>query len=175
MSATLTPTEDQTFDALFGYIARCLGLPDDTQDIVKGFQNLVASPVGSFVVVSPGILQRHDFGRWEYDPAGMATTVVAHNTYSYQLDCYGPEGATRASILAAAWRSMWGATVMQGAAITPLYADAPQYLSIVNSEGQYEARWMIRLFGQVNQNVSLPQDYFTAARLDGIVVADQLP
>lgn len=175
MSATLTPIEDQTFDALFGYIARALSLPDTTDQVVRGFQNLVASPTGNYVVISPGIMQRQDFGRRDYDPANNAVVEGAHQTYSYQLDCYGPLGAARASILSVAWRSMWGATVMQGSALTPLHADAPQYLPIVNREGQYESRWMIRLFGQVNQRITLPQDFFTAATLDGIVVADQLP
>lgn len=174
-AATLTPTEDETFDALFGWVARVLDLPDTTEQVVKGFQNLVAAPLGSYVVISPGIMQRQDFGRKWYDPQAEQAMQEAHTTYSYQVDCYGPEGPTRASVLAVAWRSMWGVDNMVPAMLTPLYADAPQQLNITNSEGQFEQRFMIRLFGQVNQIVGLPQDFFDQLQLDSFVVADQLP
>lgn len=179
-AATLTPTEDQTFDALFGWIVKALDLPDNTQQIVKGFQNLVASPTGSYIVVSPGILQRQDFGQRRFEPGPDPDTTTgiivqqAHLTYSYQVDCYGPLGPTWASILSVAWRTHWGVDAMTPKVLTPLYADAPQQLNIVNSEGQFEQRFMIRLFGQVNQDVALPQDYFTRVEIDTVTAADRL-
>ena len=175
MSAVLTPTEDQVFDALFGWIANVLGLPDNTDQIIKGFQNLAATPLGSYVVISPGILQRQDFGRRTYAPVAGKLDLVAHNTYSYQIDCYGPRGAERASIIAGAWRTMWGVDTMQSAALVPLYADPAQQLNIVNAEGQFEQRFMVRLFGQVNQTIRVPQDYFDTLDLDKLVCADRLP
>ena len=175
MSAVLTPTEDQVFDALFGWIANVLGLPDNTDQIIKGFQNLAATPLGSYIVISPGILQRQDFGRRAYAPAASGLDLVAHNTYSYQIDCYGPRGAERASIIAGAWRTMWGVDTMQSAALVPLYADPAQQLNIVNAEGQFEQRFMVRLFGQVNQTIRVPQDYFDTLDLDKLVCADRLP
>lgn len=174
-AATLVPTEDQVFDALFGFIATVLGMPDTTDQIVKGFQNLVAGPLGSYVVVSPGIMQRQDFGRRRYDPDAGAVINGAHQTYSYQLDCYGPDGATWASLLHGAWGSMWGADNLRAGVLTPLYSDAPQQLNITNAEGQFEQRWMVRAFGQINQQIVLPQDFFSEARLDTMTVADQLP
>lgn len=174
-SATLTPTEDDTFDALFGWIARTLELPDDTEQVVKGFQNLVASPTGSYIVVSPGMVTEQDFGAREYDSDLNQQIVERHVTLRYQVDCYGPLGPTWASILSVAWRSMWGVDNMLSGAFTPLYADAPQQLNITNAEGQFETRYMIRLHGQVNQRVGLPQDFFTEANIDFIRAADQLP
>lgn len=181
VAAVLTPTEDQTFDALFGWIAKVLDLPDNTQQIVKGFQNLTAAPTGSYIVISPGILQRQDFARRRFAPGPNPDTAtgqivqLAHNTYSYQIDCYGADGPTWASILAVAWRTPWGVDNMAAGAITPLHADAPQQLNIINSEGQFEQRFMIRLFGQVNQEVTLPQDYFTQVDIDTIATADRIP
>lgn len=174
-AATLLPTEDQTFDALFGWIAKVLDLLDDTDQIVKGFQNLTSTPNGSYVVVSPGIMQRQDFGRRSYDPDDSQAVQEAHLTYSYQVDCYGAAGPTWASVLSVAWRSMWGVDNLVPPVLVPLYADAPQQLNIVNSEGQFEQRFMIRLFGQVNQKVGLPQDFFDQVQLDTITVANQLP
>lgn len=174
-AATLLPTEDDTFDALFGWIAKVLDLPDNTDQIVKGFQNLSATPNGSYVVVSPGIMQRQDFGRRYYAPDDSQAVQEAHLTYSYQVDCYGAAGPTWASVLSVAWRSMWGVDNLVPPVLVPLYADAPQQLNIVNSEGQFEQRFMIRLFGQVNQTVGLPQDFFDQLQLNSITVADQLP
>lgn len=177
-AATLAPTEDATYTALARWICKVLGFPEVNPPLVKGFQNQVAAPVGSFIVVSPGPLQRQDFGRRYYDPdAGEYGQAVqeAHNTYSYQVDCYGPQGPSWASILAAAWGTMWSVDNIAPDVLTPLYADAPQQLNIVNSEGQQEQRFMIRLFGQVNQVVGLPQDFFAEIELDSITIADQLP
>ena len=174
-AATLTPTEDQTFDALFRWVTKVLDMPYDTLQVIKGFQNLTATPTGSYVVISPGLMQRQDFGRRYYDPDNEQAVQQAHLTYSYQLDCYGAAGPTWASVLSVAWRSMWGVDNMVPQILTPLYADAPQQLNIVNSEGQFEQRFMIRLFGQVNQTVGLPQDFFDQLQLNSITVADQLP
>ena len=174
-AATLLPTEDQTFQALARWVGKVLDLPSNTLQIVKGFQNLTAPPTGSYVVISPGIMQRQDRGRRRYDPANSLVIAQAHQTYSYQLDCYGAAGPTWSSVLAAAWDDMWGVDNMVPQILTPLYADAPQQLNIVNAQEQYEQRFMIRLFGQVNQDVGLPQDFFDQIQLDSITVADQLP
>lgn len=174
-AATLLPTEDQTFDALFRWVTKVLDLPYDTEQVIKGFQNLTATPLGSYVIISPGLMQRQDFGRRYYDSDANQAVQIAHLTYSYQVDCYGASGPTWASILSVAWRSMWGVDNMAPDVLTPLYADAPQQLNIVNSEGQFEQRFMIRLFGQVNQTVGLPQDFFADIELDTITIADQLP
>lgn len=174
-AATLLPTEDQTFSALVHWMQKVLDIPRTSNQIVKGYQNLTAVPTGSYIVISPGIMQRQDFGRRYYDPDNSLAVQEAHLTYSYQVDCYGQLGPTWASILSVAWRSMWGVDNMVPQVLTPLYADAPQQLSIANSEGQYEQRFMIRLYGQVNQVVGLPQDFFDQIQLDSLIVADQLP
>lgn len=175
VAAVLAPTEDQTFKALFEFATAVLDLPTSTTQIVKGFQNVTATPTGSYVVISPGIMQRQDFGRKRYDVDLAQVVQQAHVTYSYQLDCYGPLGPTWASILSVAWKTMWGVDNINADVLTPLYADAPQQLNIVNAQGQYEQRFMVRLFGQVNQDVTLPQDFFTEVDINSIVSADQLP
>lgn len=181
VAAILSPTEDQTFNALARFVCKVLDLPSDTLQVIKGFQNVTAAATGTYVVISPGIMQRQDFGRVRHepgsDPDNETGRIVqqAHLTYSYQLDCYGPEGASWASILSVAWRTPWGVDNSVPNVLTPLYADAPQQLNIVNSEGQYEQRFMVRLFGQVNQEVTLPQDYFTVVDLNTVTNADQLP
>jgi hypothetical protein len=174
-ATTIVPTEDQTFNALFLWVAKVLDLPNNTPQIRKGFQNQVANPKGTYVIISPGIKGEYDFGARRYDADLGQQVVERHVRYSYQLDCYGPNGPDWASILSVAWRSMWGVDNMVSGALTPLYADAPEQVNIVNAQGQYEQRFKIRLHGQVNQLVGLPQDFFDEIDLIVHKPADLLP
>jgi hypothetical protein len=173
--ATIAHSEDVVFDALWNWVqaVTAVQLPGDLapgDQVFKGFQNTTATRTGNYVVLSPGVKQRQDQGRRSYvpdtlDPSTGVVNIARHTTYSYQVDCYGQLGADVADIISIAWRSLWGCDQLTGAAITPLYADEPQQLNVVNSENIYEQRFMLRLFAQVNQVVTLPQDFFNAVEL----------
>lgn len=159
MAATLTPTEDQVFDAMWEWVASLFDVSLHGQ-IFKGFQNMTSTPYGSYVVISPGVKQRQDQGRRAYDSANELALAMRHTTYSYQVDAFGPNAPDWADIISTSWRSMWACDQLDGKVITPLYADEPQQLNFGNGENQYEQRFSSRLFAQVNQTVSLPQDFF---------------
>jgi len=173
--ATLLHSEDVVFDALWNWVqavtaVQLPGVLAPGDQVFKGFQNTTATATGNYVVLSPGVKQRQDQGRRTYtrdagDPLAGVVNVARHTTYSYQVDCYGQLGADVADIIAIAWRSLWGCDQLEGAAITPLYADEPAQLNIANSENLYEQRFMLRLFAQVNQVVTLPQDFFSAVEV----------
>lgn len=166
--ATIALPENVVFDALWAWVVALVAVQiPDAGKVFKGFQNTTATATGNYVVLSPGVKQRQDQGRRSYtrdvgDPLVGTQDVARHTTYSYQVDCYGQLGPDVADIIAIAWRSLWGCDQLVGAAVTPLYADEPQQLNVVNSENIYEQRFMLRLFAQVNQVVSLPQDFFNA-------------
>lgn len=170
--ATIAAPEDVVFDALWAWVASvtAVQLPGDQapgDQVFKGFQNTTATATGNYVVISPGIKTRQDQGRRSYvrdtlDPLTGVVNIERHTTYSYQVDCYGQLGPDVADIISIAWRSLWGCDQLTDAAITPLYADEPQQLNIVNSENIYEQRYMLKLYAQVNQSVGLPQDFFNA-------------
>lgn len=169
--ATIALSENAVFDTLWAWIAAVVAvqIPDDGQ-VFKGFQNTTATAIGNYVVLSPGVKLRQDQGRRSYvpdpdDPLTGVVNVARHTTYSYQVDCYGQLGADVADIIALAWRSLWGCDHLEGAAIMPLYADEPVQLNIANSEQQYEQRFMLKLYAQVNQSVALPQDFFNAVEV----------
>jgi len=173
MSAILTPTEDQLFDAIWGFVAALFDVSVQT-NIFKGFQNMTSTPPGvSYVVISPGVNERQNQIERDYDPQAGVVNNTRRTTYSYQVDCYGPNGPDYANTIAIAWRTMWAcdyfagllAAPTPGAPLpaTPLYADEPQQLNIVNAEMQYEQRFLTKLYLQANQVASLPQDFFTTA------------
>ena len=129
---------------------------------------------------------RQNQNRRDYDATALVMNVERDTVYSYQIDCYGPTGPDLADTIAIAWVSLWAcdyfagnsATPPPGAPlpVTPLYADDPQQLNIVNGELQYEQRYMIKLYAQVNQVAALPQDFFTDAPIvDVTVPANYLP
>jgi len=182
-AAVLTPTENQLFDALWGYIDAVFG-STLSANIFKGFQNMTATPPGaSYVVLQPGIVVRQNQLRRDYDAASLVVNVERDTEYLYQCDCYGPIAPDLANTIAIAWPSLWTSDFFNGylamptsgapLPVTPLYADEPQQLNIVNAELQYEQRFMLRLHLQANQTVSLPQEFFsTAPELDLTVPAD---
>lgn len=179
MPAILTNSEDQVFDALWGWVASLFDAGTQA-NIFKGFQNQTSTPLGSYVVIQPGIKLRQDQARRDYvptvpDPTIGVVNVTRGTTYSYQVDCYGQDGANMADIITIAWRSMWACDQLEVAVITPLYADEPQQLNLVNGEAQFEQRFMTKLYLQTNTVVALPQDFFVTAPPIDIIVADDLP
>ena len=160
MAATITPSENTVFDAMWGWVASLFDTLDQA-NIFKGFQNITSTPYGSYIVISPGVAQRQNQIRRTYDSVNSLVLEQRNTTYAYQVDCYGPNGPDWANIVTIAWRSMWACDQLDGQPITPLYADEPQQLNIVNGELVYEQRFTLKLFCQVNQIVALPQDFFT--------------
>jgi len=171
MSATLTPTEDQLFDAVWGFIAALFDVSVQP-NIFKGFQNMTSTPPGvSYIVISPGVKERQNQIERDYDPTNLLVNNTRRTTYSYQIDCYGPNGPDYADTVAISWRTLWACDYFAGLLATPtpdaplpatpLYADEPQQLNIVNGELAYEQRFLTKLYLQANQIASLPQDFFT--------------
>jgi len=171
IAAVLTPTEDQLFDAVWGFIDAVFGATI-SDNIFKGYQNMTSTPPGvSYVVISPGIAERFNQLVRTYDSTALVVNNLRSTDYAYQVDCYGPSGPDYANTIAIAWRTMWACDYFAGLLAdptpgaplpaTPLYADEPQQLNIVNGEMQYEQRFMCKLHLQANQVVALPQDFFT--------------
>lgn len=163
MAATLSPTEDQVFDAVWEWVNNLFNpaLPaPQVLEVQKGFQNNTATPTGSYIVVSPGVKVRQDQIRRDYDPLTGKVRNTRNTTYTYQVDCYNQGGPDNADVVSIAWRTMLACDTLVGKPITPLYADEPVQLNIVNSENLYEQRFMVKLYAQVNQVVTQTQDFF---------------
>lgn len=177
------PTEDQVFFALWSWVASLADQGIVPSRVFKTDQNFTATPIdttggsnpalASYVLIRPGIMQRQDQQRREYDVPNQQVILTRGVTYSYQVDCYGPRGPDWASIISLAWSSAVAVEWFAGNAIAsllpapmpvaaasmaPLYADDPQQLNIVNGEMQYEQRYMTRLFVHVTQSVGIAQD-----------------
>lgn len=180
MAATLTPTEDQVFAALWDWVtslALPLGLDTNgAPQLFKGFQNNTAEAIGNRIVMSPGIAIRQNQVQHTYDINGATVTEQRSTTYSYQVDCYGQGAPDLANTVSIAWRTMRACDALEGTPITPLYADEPVQLNFTTGENLYEQRFMTKLYMQVNQLVTQDQDFFTApVPIDIAPPADNLP
>jgi hypothetical protein len=173
--STLTAREDVVFNGVWQWVTQLLDAPDRL-NVFKSNQNMTATPSGNYAVIQPGVRLRQNQGVRTYDPVGGFQNVERSTTYYYQVDCYGPLAPDWADTFAIAWRSLWGCDNNVAAGIfTPLYADEPVQLNFDNGEQMYEQRFCIKLYAQVNQQVSLPQDFFTQVPPTTLVVADNLP
>lgn len=176
MAATLTPTDAQQFDAIWEWVT---GLFDSSlsDQFFKGYQNVVATPYGSYCVISRGTSVRLNQGERNYDATGTAGTIglVRRTQVQWQIDCYGEEGPDWADIISSTWKSITAAdafVIDASGGMAPLYADEPQQMTIVNSEDQYETRYMAKLYMQVNQTVTLDQEFFTTVDVSGVLPVD---
>lgn len=169
MSGTLGVTEDSVFATVWDLLAALFGATI-AQSIFKGAPNAAATPTGSYVVLSPGVRVHTSQGVREYDSVAQTITVHSNRTYYYQCDCYGPAAPDYAEQIATAWGSMWAAaqTVAASAPFQVLYAEDPVQLNFVNGENMYEQRYMTKLYLQVNQSVTLPQD----SAIEAVTVID---
>lgn len=59
--------------------------------------------------------------------------------------------------------------------VVPLYADDPRQTPFINSEQQYEWRWVIEVCLQVDQTVTVPQTYSDSATVDVVDVSAAYP
>jgi hypothetical protein len=78
-----------------------------------------------------------------------------------QVDVYGPNSGNFAQMVSAMFRD--GYAVDQFAAISPaispLYADDPRQLAFSDGEQQYENRWSIDVELQIDQTITVPQQF----------------
>ena len=78
-----------------------------------------------------------------------------------QVDVYGPNSGNFAQIISALFRDEYAVSLFAALlpAVSPLYADDPRQLAFSDGEQQYENRWSIDLEMQVDETVTVPQQF----------------
>ena len=78
-----------------------------------------------------------------------------------QVDVYGPNSGNFAQIISALFRDEYAVSrfAAMSPAISPLYADDPRQLAFSDGEQQYENRWSIDVEMQVDETVTVPQQF----------------
>ena len=158
---TMTPTieDDDVFAALSAFLMDiCPNL--GRNNIRQGQQNRVPMPPGpSFVILIPT------------DRAGLATTVrdylpdtnERHTTRSTQVGCYinfyGPDATDNGQIFNQLFCDLYGCDFLSTYGVQPLWCDDGKQMPLIDSEKQYETRWMIHALMQINPTISTTQQF----------------
>ena len=159
MSASIDVTESMLYDALRTFLLELVSCP-----VQKSQQNEVPMPQGDFILMTglnaPGLsTDKVTFIPGQGNPGNE--THTRSTQWNAQLDCYGPSAANMAALIATVFKTDYAAAALAEAAIEiqPLYAETPRQMTIVNSENQYNSRWIVELVFQYNPVVTLPQDF----------------
>ena len=82
--------------------------------------------------------------------------------FTFQIDVHGPNSETNSVAISTLGRDQFAVDQfsLSGFDVTPLYFDDPKQMPFINSEQQYENRWLIEANLQVNQVVTgIPQQF----------------
>ena len=112
--------------------------------------------------------------------AAGAHTVTQAQHLVMQLDVHGADFAsagTNAALISTLFRDPYGydQLVAVDPNVTPLHADEPRQMPFINAEQQYESRWVVEAHLEVNQSVTIPQQFADQLTLDVVSVEATYP
>lgn len=156
-------TEDQALTSLWAFLTYLM--PDVV--VVRGQTNMVPLPQGKCIVMTPLTLAALHVPVREYDRAQGQSLHQQGKEWRVQLDCYGENAADMASGLQTIFRSSAATEYFEQYAVDnslpmslqALYAGEPRNMAFINEAANYEGRWMVEVHLQINQTVSLPQQF----------------
>lgn len=159
MSATISVTESALYLAVRTFLEGLVACP-----VMQSQQNHMAMPKGDFILMTGLNAPALSTDKVTFIPGQSNPGSETHSRstqWNVQLDCYGPDAADMAALIATTFKTDYAAQELAGAAIEiqPLYAKDPLQGTILNAENQYEPRWIVELVFQYNPVVTLPQDF----------------
>lgn len=132
--------------------------------VIKGQENRVASPLGSYIVTTLMNKVRLSTNRVTYAPDVLPTfrNINVPFQLSVQLDFYGSDASENVSRVAACFQDVGAFDFFRrlNAAVLPLYASDPRQMQYISSSQQYEERWTLDLEFQINPDYAVNQDFF---------------
>lgn len=167
MTATVTPTQDTIYTAVRTFILSLISC-----EVVQGLGNGVPMPLNAFIAMTATLQNRLSTNVDSYPDTTASTgskEITQATQYSVQIDCYGASSSDWATLITAMFRDEYAVSVM-GDSVTPLYADDPKQMVMIDGEQQYEQRWMIQAVVQYNPVITITQDYADALNVSVVSV-----
>jgi hypothetical protein len=164
-------------DVLTDVVAVINSIVPPKVSVMRGIANRVAAPnpIPGFVVVTP-LYQGRLAWNVNQTPAGPlpSTETVRQSTRAdLQIDFYGTYSGVWAAQFVTLWRDEYACALMQNS--QPLYADEARMIPLVDSEQQYEERWMVEAAAQYNPVTTVSQGYADALDVTLIDVEQRYP
>jgi len=171
-----TLTDDDILAAVRSFLLAYVMPPGG--EVVGDVDNLVAPPGNPYVVMNHLTKPRLSTNVSTYDYSVVGTYTVATQTitqptqYGLQLDCVdGTSGGDLAQVISTIWRDSFAEEFLNPLGVAPLYTDDPRHAPWVNGENQWESRWIVNVYMQVNPSLLLPTSSYGHANV-GIVDVD---
>lgn len=159
------------------------GIQPGMQVVDGAYPNVVAA---NTVVLSQTSGTPGGIGTYEVSPTqtvGSETMYASQRQdleeteFVVQVDVYGPAAGDNAQLVSTLLRSEVATSFFAAAnpAVSPLHADEPRQLPLIDGERQFEQRYSIEVHLQVNPVVGTPQQVFTKATVDLVDVQGAFP
>lgn len=160
MSYSNSITEAQVLTAVGNWLQTIL--PAGTA-IQQGQQNSVPQPLPPSVIMTPVSRFRlsTNIDTWVNTPLVDTLQIETDTRYDLQLDFYSldSQASENAQVVMALWRDAFAYATLAPLGIAPLYTSEPANLSYVNDQKQYEHRWTLTAYGEINPVISVPQQF----------------
>jgi hypothetical protein len=97
--------------------------------------------------------------------ASGQATMMQETEMTVQLDFHGPLSPDNVQVFSTTFRDEYAVQFFaaENANVSPLYSDDPQQRPFVNDQSQYEFRWCVDCYLQINPIVTVPAQAFDAA------------
>lgn len=104
--------------------------------------------------------------------SGGSMSIMQSSMCVVQLDVHGPESANNAQVISTLFYDDYAVQKFAELtdAITPLNCDGPHQMPFINENQQYENRWVLDVSMEVNQAVSIPQQFASVVDVDLVSV-----
>lgn len=170
MSATVSPTLADVYGAIRAFIIGVIG----NYPVIQGLQNRTAMPAGPFVLMQAIGWQRLE---WNIDddtdgglvvpPAPQITSSLQATRVDVQIDCYGPDSNSWATMLGTLIRDEYACDAL-APVCQPLFSDEARMIPLTTAEAQYLERWSLTAAFQYNPVTVTPQSF--AVTLDVVPI-----
>lgn len=130
-------------------------VPEGIQ-IIRGQQNRVAPPDGSFVKLTELLQVDLETPSLTDDAADSQINIKGPKRIDVQVDFYGPSAGDWCAAVKGIYRSIY-APGQFADGIKPLYCTDGHQAPLISGEEQYETRWTLTASLQYNPLVTLPQ------------------
>jgi hypothetical protein len=176
-AASVSPTLADGYAAICAFIAAVTGLVVGVS-VVQGLENRSSEPLPGFINVEFLYQHRLRTNIDSFDTSGGPPTtasVEAEFEYTFQIDCYGPNGNSWATMLCTLLRDEYATSQLSPQGVTPLYADDARLIQFVNAEAQYEQKWAVDARFQINPVTTVPQQFADALSLEFVSAEQRYP
>lgn len=178
-----SPTQQDVYNVLQPFIMAVTGLA--LENVIQGLPNRTAmpKPVPGFVSMQATLTKRlrtNIDGGWQGEDDPTAINSEQGTLLRVQLDCYGAASGDWGVALSTTIRSEYGCAQLAGTdgegnpmvppVCQPLYVDDAKLGALVDTEDQYEQRWVVEAILQYNPVTSTPMQFANAVSVSLINV-----